>query len=89
MKLRHRLCAATLLFPAPLFAQTAAPTANSAPSTAGSSVSSPVMSTAAKNRAGNCFGYFESGQTAQLYPAFSGQLKKSGGGDQAPRAVRR
>ena len=28
-------------------------------------------------------------QTAQLYPAFSGQLKKAGGGDQAPRAVRR
>jgi len=80
VKLRHRLCAATLLFPALMFAQTAAPAAKSAPSTAASSGSYPVMSTAAKNRARQLFGYFDSGQWAQLYAAFSGQMKKSSGG---------
>ena len=48
MKLRHRLCAATLLFPAVMFAQTAVPAAKSAPLTAASSGSDTVMSTAAQ-----------------------------------------
>ena len=80
MKLRHRLCAATWLFPALMFAQTAASATKSAPSTAASSGSYPVMGTAAKNRARQLFGYFESGQSAQLYAAFSEPMKKSGGG---------
>src|SRR5215472_13433383 len=61
-----------------MFAQTA-PAAKSTPSSSGASGSYPVMSTAAKNRARQLFGYFESGQSAQLYAAFSEQLKKSGG----------
>ena len=63
-----------------MFAQTAASATKSAPSTAASSGSYPVMSTAAKNRARQLFGYFDSGQSAQLYAAFFGQRKKSGGG---------
>jgi murein DD-endopeptidase MepM/ murein hydrolase activator NlpD len=63
-----------------MFAQTAAPATKSAPSTTASSGSYPLMSTAAKNRARQLFGYLESGQSAQLYAAFSEQMKKSGGG---------
>ena len=73
MKLRHRLCVATLLFPALMFAQTA-PAAKPA-----SSGSYPVMSNAAKNRARQLFGYFESGQSGPLYAAFTDQMKKLGG----------
>ena len=78
MKLRHRLCIATLLFPALLFAQAAAPAAKPAPSTPVASGNYPVMSTAAKNRARQIFEYFESGQSAQLYASFAEQMKKSG-----------
>ena len=63
-----------------MFAQTAAPPTKSAPSTAASLGSYPVMSTAAKNRARQLFEYFESGQSAHLYAAFSEQMKKSSGG---------
>jgi hypothetical protein len=64
MKLRHRFCVTSLVFPALIFAQTA-PAAKSTPSASGASGSYPVMSTAAKNRARQLFGYFESGQSAQ------------------------
>jgi hypothetical protein len=37
------------------------------------------MSTAAKNRARQIFGYFESGQSGPLYAAFSERMKKSSG----------
>ena len=78
MKLRHCLCVATLLFPALMFAQTttAARPATATPATSGSY---PVMSAAAKNRARQLFGYFESGQSAQLYAALSEEMKKRGG----------
>ena len=76
MKLRHRLCVASLLFPALMLGQTAAPPAK--PASSPSSGNYPVMSTAAKNRAKQLFGYFESGQSAQLYAAFSEQMRKSG-----------
>jgi len=63
-----------------MFAQTAAPAPESLPLTSASSGGYPVMSAAAKNRPRQLFGYFESGQSAQLYAAFSGQMRKSGGG---------
>src|SRR3974377_2494656 len=68
----------TLLLPALLFAQTSspAPTRQSA-SPAASSGSCPVMSAAAKARARQVFGYFESGQSAQLFAAFSPPMKKA------------
>jgi hypothetical protein len=62
-----------------MFAQDAAPAAKSKPSSSAASGSYPVMSTAAKNRARQIFGYFESGQSTQLYGAFTEQMKKSGG----------
>src|SRR3974390_1306679 len=67
----------TLLLPALLFAQTSspAPTRQSA-SPAASSGSHPVMSAAAKARARQVFGYFQSGQSAQLFAAFSPRMKK-------------
>lgn len=67
MTLRLQLCVATLLFPALLFAQ--------APAV--SSGSYPAMSTAAKERARQLFGYFESGQSSALYAALSPQMKKT------------
>ncbi|HEY4931303.1 MAG TPA: peptidoglycan DD-metalloendopeptidase family protein [Terriglobales bacterium] len=78
MKLRKHVVVAMLLFPALMFAQTAAPAAKKpAPTPAVSGGSYPVMSTAAKNRARQLFGYFESGQSATLYAAFSAQMKKN------------
>ena len=71
MTLRHRLFVAILVFPALVFAQTAAPAASA------SAGSYPVMSGAAKNRAHQVFGYFESGQSSQLYATFSPELKKA------------
>jgi hypothetical protein len=62
-----------------MFAQSAAPAAKPAASTPAASTGSyPVMSNAAKNRARQLFGYFESGQAASLYAAFSDQMKKQG-----------
>ena len=77
MKLRHFFFVVILLLPALLFAQTSspAPTRQSA-SPAASSGSYLVMSAAAKARARQVFGYFQSGQSAQLFAAFSPRMKK-------------
>jgi len=75
VKLRHRLCLALLLFPVVLFAQSAAKPATSTSSSGGAY---PVMSAAAKARARQIFGYFESGQATQLFAAFSPGMKKEG-----------
>lgn len=78
MKRRHRLCVALLLFPTLMFAQTAAsPSGKGAAASAVSGVSSPVMSAAARSRARQVFTYFESGQAAPLYAAFSPEMKKA------------
>ena len=78
MKLRQHVVVAMLLFPALMFAQTAAPAAKKpAPAPAVSGGSYPVMSAAAKSRARQLFGYFESGQSAALYAAFAPQMKKN------------
>jgi hypothetical protein len=77
VRLRPQIFAAVLLFPALVFAQAAAPApkkASSTPANAGGSY--PVMSTAAKSRARQLFGYFDSGQPGQLYAAFSPDMKK-------------
>ena len=78
MKLRRHVVVAMLLFPAVMFSQTAAPAAKKearAPAVSGGSY--PVMSAAAKSRARQLFGYFESGQSNVLYAAFSSQMKKN------------
>jgi murein DD-endopeptidase MepM/ murein hydrolase activator NlpD len=70
--------AAMLMFPTLMFAQDAPPAPKpeaTAPAVAAGSY--PVMSAAAKSRARQLFGYFESGQSAALYAAFSPQMKKS------------
>jgi hypothetical protein len=75
---RHRFFVAMVLFPALLLAQTAAiapKTPAPAPTAAGNY---PVMSAAAKARARQIYGYFENGQSAQLYAAFSAAMKKNG-----------
>jgi hypothetical protein len=64
-----------LLFPALVFAQAAAPEAKPEASTA-SAGNFPVMSSAAKGRLRQLYGYFESGQSSQFYAAFSPELKK-------------
>ena len=67
-----------LLFPALMFSQAATPaTKKVAPAPAVSGGSYPVMSAAAKSRARQLFGYFESGQANALYAAFSSQMKKN------------
>ena len=68
-----------LLFPVLMFAQAASPAAKpkAAAAPAASGGSYPVMSTAAQVRARQLFGYFESGQSAALYAAYSPQLKKN------------
>lgn len=78
MTLRLQLCVAMLLFPALLSAQAASPTPkreSSAPAV--SSGNYPPMSTAAKDRARQLFGYVESGQSSALYAALSPQMKKT------------
>ncbi len=79
MKLRHCFVVAMVLFPALLTAQTAAtaPKQHSSATTA-SPGSYPVMSSAAQARARQLYGYFESGQSAQLFAAFSPDMKKAG-----------
>ena len=78
MKLRQQVAVAMLLFPALMFAQTTTPAAKKeAPAPAVSGGSYPVMSAAAKSRARQLFGYFESGQSAALYAAFGPQMKKN------------
>ena len=78
MKLRHFFFVVILLFPALLFAQTSSPApTQQAASPAVSGGSYPVMSPAAKTRARQLFGYFESGQSTQLFAAFSPQMKKA------------
>ncbi len=74
MKRRHRLFVAMVLFPALLLAQTAA-TAPKKQSSA-SAGSYPVMSAAAQARARQLFGYFDSGQSTQLFAAYSAAMKK-------------
>ncbi len=77
MKLRRQVLV-TLLFPALMFAQTASPAPKKeAPAPAASAGSYPVMSASAKSRARQLFGYFETGQSAPLYAAFSPGMKKS------------
>jgi hypothetical protein len=69
-----------LLFPALMYAQAAPPTPKpEAKTPAVSGGICPVMSAAAKNRARQVFGYFESGQSGALYAAFSPQMKKNSG----------
>jgi hypothetical protein len=78
VKLRHRVISAMLLFPALLFAQAAPPAAKPEPKAPAAAAGNyPVMSAAAENRARQLFGYFESGQSAQLFAAFSPDMKKS------------
>lgn len=72
MKRHPSLCVALLLLPTLLFSQSAAP--SSKPDAGGNY---PVMSAAAKSRARQLFGYFDSGQTSQFYGAFSPELKKA------------
>ena len=71
---------AMLLFPALMLAQAAAPKPAPAapPPAAVAPPPYPVMSTAAKNRARQVFGYFNSDQPAPLYATFSPQMKQSG-----------
>lgn len=78
MTLRQRMCVAVLLFPALLFSQTASPAAKPASQApaAASGGGYPVMSVAAKSRARQLYGYFESGQSAQLFAALSAGMKK-------------
>ena len=77
MKQRHFLFVVMLLAPALLFAQAASPAAKpESPAPAVTSGSYPVMSAAARNRARQIYGYFESGQSAQLFASFSSQMKK-------------
>jgi len=67
-----------LLFPALIFAQAASPAPKkeaATPAVPGGSY--PVMSAAAKSRARQIFGYFESGQSAALYAAFAPRMKKN------------
>ena len=69
-----------VLFPALLFAQTAATTSKpQASATSASPASYPVMSPAAQARARQLFGYFESSQAAPLFAAFSPDMKKASG----------
>ena len=82
MTLRHRLCVATLLLPALVFVQAASPAAGLASPAPAASGNYPVMSASAKSRCRQLFGYFESGQSAPLYAAFSEQMKKSGSNTQ-------
>ena len=80
MKLRQHVVA-MLLFPALMFAQTAAPAPKKpAPAPAAAPGSYPVMSAATKTRARQLFGYFESGQSSALYAAFSPQMKARSSG---------
>jgi peptidase M23-like protein len=74
LELRLRLCVAMLLFSALVLYQTAAPAPKQAAAASGGSY--PVMSAAAKSRARQLFGYFESGQSAPLFAAFSDKMKK-------------
>jgi peptidase M23-like protein len=78
VKLRHRFFVAMVLFPALLLAQSAATAPKQPASTTASPGSFPVMSAAAQARARQLYGYFESGQSAQLFAAFSPEMKKAG-----------
>jgi Peptidase family M23 len=75
VKLRHPVVVAMLVFPSLLLAQVASSAGK--PESQASAGSYPVMSLAAKDRARQIFGYFESGQSAQLFAAFSPQMKKN------------
>jgi hypothetical protein len=78
VKLRHFFLVVTLLFSTLLFAQTAStPQKHSSPMPAATG-NFPVMSAAAKTRAKQLFGYFESGQSGSLFAAMSPQMKKQG-----------
>lgn len=78
MRFRRQMFVAMLLFPALIFAQAASPAPKkeaATPAVPGGSY--PVMSAAAKSRARQIFGYFESGQSAALYAAFAPRMKKN------------
>jgi Peptidase family M23 len=78
VKRRHRFSVAMVLFPALLLAQTAATAPKKqSPTPTAAAGSYPVMSTAAQARARQIFGYFESGQSAQLFATFSADMKKN------------
>jgi hypothetical protein len=78
VKLRQHLVVAMWLFPALMFAQAASPAhKKEASALAVPRGSYPEMSTAAKSRARQLFGYFESGQSVALYAAFGPQMKKN------------
>ncbi len=78
MKLRHPVVVAMLMFPSLLLAQVASPAGKPVSQVPATSAGSyPVMSVAAKNRARQIFGYFDSGQSTQLFAAFSPQMKKA------------
>ncbi len=67
-----------LLFPALLFAQAASPATKQEPKAAAAPAGSyPVMGPAVQGRARQIFGYFQSGQSAQLFAAFSPNMKKA------------
>jgi len=76
VKLRHFPCVALLLFPALVFAQSA-PASSKPQASAVSTGNYPVMSSAAKSRLRQLYGYFESGQTSPFYSAFTPELKKA------------
>ena len=76
MKLRHFLLVVCLLFPALVLAQST-PSASKPEVSSASAGNYPVMSSAAKSRLRQLYGYFESGQSSQFYAAFSPELKKA------------
>lgn len=78
MKSRHRIFVAMVLFPALLLAQTAATAPKKQTSVPAAAGSYPPMSAAAQARARQIYGYFDSGQSTQLYASFSPQMKKNG-----------
>jgi hypothetical protein len=68
-----------LLFPTLMFAQASAPASKpDSSASAARSGSFPVMSTAAKNRARQLYGYYADGQSAPLFAALAPQMKKGG-----------
>jgi len=81
VRLRPHVLVAMLLFPALMFAQTASPAPKKvSPTPATAAGSYPVMSAAAKSRARQLFGYFESGQSTPLYASFAPEMKKRNAG---------
>ena len=74
MKLRHCFFVSTLLLQALLFAQTVPAPVQPIPASSGTYA---VMGPAAQARARQIYGYLESGQSSQLFAAFSAPMKKN------------